>query len=139
MEYFTNITIDFEASHLVFPRLVIITLFTLGLAIAVRDRKRLLASGEYWRRVLARMDKPRFLGSLTLTVIYFSLMVPVGDNWPNTGLGFLICSVPYVFFIGWIFAHDRKGRALLPLAIVSVIGPVFVWWLFTELFFLSLP
>ena len=122
-----------------FPRLVAIVFLMLGLVIAIRDRRRLLASGKYWRKALAQMDKLRFLGSLALTVVYFSLMVPVGDFWPNTGLGFLICSLPYVFITGWIFAHDRSGRALLPLAVISVIGPVLVWWLFTELFFLTLP
>ncbi|WP_118134491.1 tripartite tricarboxylate transporter TctB family protein [Oceanicella sp. SM1341] len=135
----TRVTIDFETSHLVFPILIAIILGLLGLAIAIRDRARIAAAVPYWRRTLAAMDKPRFLGTIALTLVYFSAMVPVGDIWPNTGLGFLLCSIPYILATGLLFMHERRPRQVLPLVVVALAGPVFVWWLFTYPLFLTLP
>lgn len=135
----TQVTIDFERSHLVFPTLIGCILALLGLAILISRRNEIAGAGAYWRRISHRMDKLRFLGSLALTILYFSLMVPVGNIWPNTGLGFLICSIPYVLATGLLFMHERPPQQILVMLAIAVIGPAFVWWLFTEVFFLTLP
>ncbi|SLN12799.1 Tripartite tricarboxylate transporter TctB family protein [Roseivivax jejudonensis] len=139
MDALTQVTIDFETSHLVFPRLISVILALMGAAILLTKRQRIAGAGGYWRETLSRMDKARFFGTLALTLLYFSLMVPVGDIWPNTGRGFLICSVPYVLATGLLFMHDRTIRNVVPLAIVALLAPALVWWLFTDLFFLTLP
>ena len=139
MGQLTQVTINFETSHLLFPTIIGIVLAILGSAILIRDRARLRGAGAYWSGIWRDMDKPRFLGTLALTLAYFSLMVPIGNIWPNTGRGFLFCSVPFVFLSGLLFMHDRTLRAMLPLAIIAVVGPVFVWWLFTYPLFLTLP
>ena len=135
----THVTVDFATSHLIFPTLVGIVLAILGLAILVTNRRQIAGSGAYWRGVMGGMDKVRFFGTIAITVIYFLLMVPVGNLWPNTGLGFLICSIPYVFLTGALFLHHRAPRDLLPVAITAIVAPTLVWWLFTYLFFLTLP
>lgn len=135
----TKVTIDFEQSHLLFPKLISAVLALLFLAILIRDRKRILNVGPYWRGISSVMDKRRFFGTLALTLIYFSLMIPVGNIWPNTGLGFLLCSIPYIFLTGLLFMHERHTRPMAVLGIVAVTGPAFVWWLFTYPFFLTLP
>lgn len=133
------VSIDFDTSHLIFPRIIAVVLGLLGLAILIRDRRRIAGAGAYWRKTFAEMDRLRFIGALTLTLLYFSLMLPVGDFWPNTGMGFLLCSVPYVLLTGLLFMHERPLRAVLPLAIVALVAPTFVWWLFTYPFFMTLP
>ncbi|MEM5467301.1 tripartite tricarboxylate transporter TctB family protein [Celeribacter marinus] len=135
----TKVVIDFEQSHLLFPRLVATVLGLLLLTILLRDRKRILNAGQTWRITLNRMDKPRFFGAIALTLMYFSSMVPVGNVWPNTGMGFLLCSVPFVFCVGALFMHDRPKRALGVLALIAIVGPTCVWWLFTYPFYLTLP
>ncbi|MEV8468411.1 hypothetical protein AB0T83_16670 [Fluviibacterium sp. DFM31] len=86
-------------------------------------RDRIAASGPYWRRTSGEMDKPRFLGTPGLTVLYFWLMVPVGNIWPNTGLGFPVCLIPFVFATGFFTctacltagacdAGDRRDQAV---------------------------
>lgn len=135
----TRVEIDFATSHLVFPTVIGCVLLVLGLAIAVTHRENILGSGVMWRTTFAEMDKPRFLGTLALTIAYFSLMVPVGDIWPNTGMGFLICSIPFLLMNGLLFMRDRSLRQVAPLAIVAALAPTLVWWLFSEVFFLTLP
>ena len=139
MQDLVSVTVDFETSHLIFPSLIGAVLALLGLAIVVTRRREIAGAGSYWRDVLVRMDKARFLGTIALTVIYFLLMVPVGNMWPNTGLGFLICSIPYVFLTGLLFMHDRRLRSSIPVIVTSLVAPTLVWWLFTDLFFLTLP
>ena len=135
----THIKIDFATSHLIFPTVIGCVLAVLGLAILVTQRRSIVNSGAMWRATLAAMDKPRFLGTLGLTIAYFSLMVPVGDIWPNTGMGFLFCSIPFVLLTGLLFMHERTVRQILALAVVAVLMPTLVWWLFAEVFFLTLP
>jgi len=135
----TRVDIDFATSHLVFPTVIGCMLLVLGFAIAVIHRQNILGSGAMWRATFAEMDKPRFLGALALTIAYFSLMVPVGDIWPNTGMGFLICSIPFLLMSGLLFMRDRSLRQVVPLAIVAALAPTLVWWLFSEVFFLTLP
>ncbi|TRW98702.1 tripartite tricarboxylate transporter TctB family protein [Paracoccus sp. M683] len=134
-----KVSIDFETSHLIFPRLIIAILLVLGTIIVIRNRQAIAGSGAMWAETLRRMDKPRFLGTIALTVIYFLLMVPVGDIWPNTGLGFLICSIPFVALIGVLYMHERSLRSMIPMLIVAVVAPAIVWWLFTYVFALTLP
>lgn len=134
-----SVSVNFETSHLLFPMLIGVILMLLGAAIVVTRRGAIANSGAMWSRCFAQMDKPRFFGTLALTVIYFLLMVPVGDRWPNTGLGFLICSIPFVAGIGILYMHERNARSLIPVLIVAVAAPTLVWWLFTYVFALTLP
>lgn len=139
MGNWTQVNIDFETSHLIFPTIIGALLGVLGLAILVTHRRAILASGGYWADIVARMDKLRFFGMLALTLVYLTLMVPVGDIWPNTGMGFLVCSIPYVSLTGILFLHERGLREIWPVLVAGVVAPLIVWWMFTELFFLSLP
>ena len=139
MDGLLRVSVDFDTSHLVFPILIGGVLVLLALAIVIRERRALAGSGAMWRTTFAAMDKPRFLGALALTIVYFLVMVPVGQIWPNRGFGFLICSIPYFAAVGLLFMHDRTWRSVLPLLVVAAIAPPLIWWLFSEVFFLTLP
>lgn len=139
MDGFTSVTIDFATSHLVFPKIVACILGVLGIAILIRDRKTIAGARAHWSRIFKRMDKFRFFGTLALTLAYFGLMIPIGNIWPNTGMGFLICSIVFVFLAGLLFMHERTKSQTIPVAFVAVVCPTFVWWLFTYPLFLTLP
>lgn len=139
MDSLTAVSVDFDTSHLIFPRLIGGMLLLLGAAILLRRRRALAGAGAFWADWARRCDKPRFFGAIGLTLAYFLLMVPVGDLWPNTGMGFLLCSIPFVFLSGLLFMHDRAARPVATLLAVALIAPGAVWWLFTDLFFLTLP
>lgn len=135
----TKVEIDFATSHLIFPTLIGIILLILGVMLLIIRRREVLGAGTMWRDTFERMDKMRFFGALLLTVLYFVLMVPVGELWPNTGMGFLLCSIPFVALTGILFTHDRRLSKLVPMLIVAVIAPLLTWWLLSEIFFLTLP
>ena len=135
----TKVTIDFQSSHLVFPTLIGSVLLVLGLAILATRWRAIAGAGQFWSQTLAATDKLRFFGTIILTLIYFLLMVPVGDFWPNTGMGFLLCSIPFVALCGLLYLRDWTKSALSVLGVVSVAAPVLVWWVFAHIFFLTLP
>ena len=135
----TKVTIDFQSSHLVFPTLIGSVLLVLGLAIVLTRWRAIAGAGQYWSQAVAATDKPRFFGTIVLTLVYFLLMVPVGDVWPNTGMGFLICSIPFVALSGLLYLRERTRSAVIVLGVVSVAAPVLVWWVFAHVFYLTLP
>ncbi len=139
MQNFWAVAIDFETSHLIFPTTIAAILSLLGLAIALRHRSEFIAAPRYWCHLVTSINKIRFGGTLVLTLIYFSSMEPIGDIWPNTGLGFLLCSIPYVFAIGLLFMRERTPIGSFALGITAFFAPFAVWWIFTDLFFLTLP
>lgn len=139
MGQLTHVKINFETSQLIFPTIMACILGILGLAILITHRREILASGTHWRRIAQGMDKARFFGTIVLMLIYFSLMVPVGNIWPNTGMGFLICSIPFVFLTGLLYLNERTSRHVAVLGVTALVAPTIVWWLFADLFFLTLP
>ncbi|BCH21591.1 tripartite tricarboxylate transporter TctB family protein [Mesorhizobium sp. L-8-3] len=139
MSDLTKMTIDFQSSHLVFPTLIGAVLLALGLAILVTRWRTIAGAGQFWSQTLSEMDKPRFLGTIVLTLVYFLLMVPVGDLWPNTGMGFLLCSIPFVALSGLLYLRERTNTSVTVLTVVAVAAPVLVWWVFAHVFFLTLP
>jgi hypothetical protein len=139
MSELTRVTIDFQTSHLVFPMLVGCVLLALGTAILLTRWRAIAGSGQYWSRILATTDKLRFFGTIVLTLIYFLVMVPVGDFWPNTGMGFLLCSIPYLMLCGLLYLREWSARLVATLGIVAVVAPILVWWVFADVFFLTLP
>lgn len=136
---FTHVTIDFSTSHLVFPAIIGTILLLLGLAIIATRWHQFAHAGVYWSGVFAAIDKPRFFGTIALTLVYFLLMVPLGDFWPNTGMGFLLCSIPFVALMGLLYLHEKTKGLLIALGIVSLAAPLIVWWVFANVFFLTLP
>lgn len=139
MGNFTHVHINFATSQLVFPTIIGCLLGILGVAILITRRRSILASGTYWRDIAHNMDKSRFFGCILLTLVYFSVMEPVGSIWPNTGMGFLVPSIPFIFLCGLLFLHERGWRQLWPLALMALLAPTLVWWVFNDLFALTLP
>lgn len=138
-----KVHIEFNQSHLFFPRIVEWTLLGLLLAIAVVHGPELLAQ---WRNgaVKSRLsqwqvDKRRLFGCLALTAVYFIAMEPVGRLYPNSGIGFLLTSIAYGFALSWLFVHGINRRKIFLMAMSSVITPFLVWLVFSHLFKITLP
>ena len=134
-----RVTIDFKTSHLLFPIIIGTLLAVLFLAILATQWRSIgatLATRPAWP---AGIDQMRFFGTIALTIVYFLTMPPLGDLYPNTGFGFAVCSIPYLFALGALYLHHRGPRQLLAVGLNAVIAPLVVWYLFSELFNISLP
>lgn len=139
IESMLEVQIDFNNSHWFFPTIVCVVLLMLLLAIVVTRRRQIalaLSQQPFWP---AGIDKLRFFGTLILTVGYFAALQPVGDRFPNTGLGFLICSIPFLFLLGCLYLHQHGPRQLLGVLLCALIAPTTIWYLFSQILTITLP
>lgn len=134
-----SVKVDFATSHLFFPHIIegiLAILLVIIFATRWRTIQAALSKGPIWP---FGIDQYRFFGTVICTVIYFVTMPLIGYQFPNTGLGFLFASIPYVFLIGVLYLHDRHPRQLVYAAINAVIAPTIVWYLLSNVFNISLP
>lgn len=139
-----KVQVDFNQSHLLFPSLVQWLLFFLLLLMAVVYGPAYLAKARAARAAAASPARPqvdwvRLGGFLALTVVWFFVMEPVGRLLPNTGIGFLLASIPYGVALSWLFVHDIDRHKWMLIGISSVATPLVVWAVFAYVFQITLP
>lgn len=138
-----SVTIQFDQSHLFFPRIIHWVLLIQLVLIAVFVLRPYLREVSAGTKSLpfthGHFDSFRFFGTLVLTVLYFLSMDYVGEFFPNTGLGFLIMSIPYMFLLSLLYVHHRDGRHLFRIALNSVLAPIVAWYVLARLFSITLP
>lgn len=138
-----DVSIDFEQSHLFFPRIVSWALvILLGLIVVTRYRHA-IPGIKHAGRVLAgregEFDHKRFFGTIVLTTIYFYMMGVLSDVFPNTGYSFLICSIVFVLALSLLYIDHFSRRLLLIVVANALIAPTLAWYVLAELFRITLP
>ena len=141
-ELFT-VTIDFQQSHLFFPDIVHWMLLIIALLILVFEAPAYLREVRAGRKTLpfsnCRFDAGRVFGTLLLTLAYFLAMPWVGGFFPNTGLGFLLVSIPYMAALSLLYLHQRDRPHLVRMGLNAVIAPAIAWFVLAKLFAITLP
>ena len=141
-ELFT-VTIEFQQSHQFFPGIIHWMLLLIVLLILVLEAPPYLREVRAGRRSLpftkGPFDTSRFFGTLVLTLAYFLAMPWVGGFFPNTGLGFLIMSIPYMAALSLLYLHERDRRHLTKIGLTAIIAPVVAWFILAKLFAITLP
>ena len=109
-----DVNIAFDQSHLFFPKLITYILLGLLVIILISKRRRMApALKQAGRAVLFAengFDRWRFFGTLVLIIAYFYFMAVVGDAFPNTGYGFLLTSIPFVFLLDLLNLTSTSAR-----------------------------
>ena len=144
-----KVSIDFSQSHLFFPHIIHwILLILAGLIILtegpkalrkMRDRAEERKSANGTEPAHKKVDWSRLLGMLVLTVLYFYLMEPVGEFFPNTGFGFLFASIPFMFLLSLLFVHEPVRRDFITITLSSIISPTVAWYVLAQMFNITLP
>lgn len=138
-----NVSIDFQRSHTFFPTIILWILLILGLAIVVvfgipfiRDVKRGKRMPSFF---VENFDKLRLFGTLALMIVYVLTMRHVGEFFPNMGLGFLFASIPFMFLLSLLYAHNINRQKIMLITLNSLIIPGVSWYILGNLFNMSLP
>ena len=138
-----QVSVDFATSHMFFPKLVIyFLLFLLALIFiiyGIPKLKKIGSGDETFSFSTEHIDKFRLFGTLILTVAYFMLMDYVGQFWPNTGLGFLFVSIPFIFLLSLLYSHELTKHKLILIILNAAIAPSIAWYVLAQLFNISLP
>jgi len=138
-----KVHIDFKQSHTFFPTIVSWVMGVLLAAIFVVygiPYIRAVFRGE--RKIsfsMRNIDTFRLLGTLFLTVVYFLSMDYVGGFFPNTGLGFLFMSVPFMFLLSLLYVHGLNRVKLLIMSLNAIIAPSIAWLVLAKMFRITLP
>lgn len=136
-----SVTIDFDQSHLFFPRIIITLVAILAVVILVtnfRPVMRAIRSGRY-QFFVKNADFFRLLVTLALIPAYFWLMDFIGMVLPNMGLGFLLSSIPFVFLMSMLYCHEKTRRNVIIISANALIAPTFVWVVLYHFFLVSMP
>ena len=138
-----EVSIDFEESHLFFPRIVSWVLVGL-LAIILLSKSNRIApalrrAGQAVTQGGDGFDRKRFFGTILLIVIYFYMMAVVGDIFPNTGFGFLFVSIPFIFLLSMLYVEHSTRKNILIIAVTAAIAPTLAWYVLSQLFRITLP
>nr|WP_319390334.1 tripartite tricarboxylate transporter TctB family protein [uncultured Cohaesibacter sp.] len=138
-----KVSIDFSQSHLFFPHIIHWILLILAVLIALTSGPKLLRQMREKKKDDKQTGTPtdwvRLLGTLVLTIIYFSLMETVGDLFPNTGFGFLFTSIPFMFLLSVLFVHQPGRREFVTITLSSIISPAVAWYVLAQMFNITLP
>ncbi len=138
----TSIEIDFEQSHLFFPRIIIGILVLLLIVIAVMHLPRKIKeikNGDKFSFFEENYDKVKLFSTIAIIMIYFKLMEYVGSLFPNMGYGFLFTSIVFMFAISLLFIGKSTKRKMIAITLNSVITPALAWFIFGYLFHITLP
>lgn len=143
---FLSIAIDFETSHLFFPRIMIGIIILLLLIIGIQNLVKKIRDGSLKESIKSfhffeeNYDKLKLYGSIVSVAVYFFLMDFIGRFFPNQGLGFLITSIPFMFFMSFLLVGKAqfKNNRIAILA-SSLATPLFAWILFAKIFYITLP
>lgn len=140
---FLRVTIDFDQSHLFFPRIMTWVLVGLVLlAVGARHREFARNWGGMCRNCASAakgFDVKRFGATIALLVVYAVAMDRLSDVWPNTGLSFLVCSMAFTAAMSLLYVHDPDRKKLVAIGLAAVLAPLVVWYALAKLFFLTLP
>lgn len=138
-----SVSIDFETSHLFFPRIIhwmMGGLFALILLTKVAPFLVAVKRGERTLPIVGEpMDRFRFFGTLILIAAYFYLMAIVGDLFPYTGYGFLFVSMAFVLLMSLLYVHEWTKRSVTIIVINAVVAPSLAWFVLAKLFTITLP
>jgi len=138
-----TVTIDFERSHLFFPQIIHWLLLIFVLLILATQGVPYLREVRAGTKSLpftsGHFDSLRFFGTIVLTIAYFLSMQYVGEFFPNTGLGFLLMSIPYMFALSWLYLHRRDRRHVMATTINALLAPIIAWYVLAQLFGITLP
>lgn len=143
---FLSINIDFETSHLFFPRIIIGVIILLLVIIGVKELTKKIRTGNLkksfkeFRFFEENYDKLKLYGSIISVACYFFFMNYIGRLFPNQGLGFLFASIPFMFIMSFLLVGKENFKIhRTSILISSVITPLFAWILFAKLFYITLP
>lgn len=139
-----DLTIDFKQSHLFFPKLISFLLLCFLILILIVNRNGIKEKliGLFNARhdeYVDKVNKKKMFLSVLLLCAYFFIMPYVGDISPNSGYGFLITTMPFIFLLSLIYIPELKKKELVIITINSLVSPISIWFLMGHVFGISLP
>ncbi|WP_105567210.1 tripartite tricarboxylate transporter TctB family protein [Microbacterium halophytorum] len=138
MRHLLTLDIPFDSYHLVFPYaiggILVLLLVAMGIQKLIslvvnragkrgepRERRRFFDAGFDWKKLF---------GTLVLAIAYVFLLDP---------LGFLISSILFIAAVSFVLRPVFTPRAIIGVALNAILTPTIIWFVFGQLFDITLP
>ena len=138
----TTVWIDFEQSHLYFPRIIVGLLLAMALLMMVRFLPAKIQRLRSGQRPVFFQNKSSWKmvgGAVFLLWLYIVGMGVIGAFFPNRGFGFLIASIFFMLASTFLFMGERTRKKVLIGVINALVTPVLAWLVFGQAFHITLP
>lgn len=135
-----NVSIDFDSSHMFFPKIVITCMIFIGMIIVYRERRLIVDSLRKFsaNEIINNRNYKAYL-FIALISAYILGMEALGEIFPNTGYAFLILTIPLMFIIPLLIENEFTKRKIIYMAINAVVSPIIAWVVLGQLFNITLP
>ncbi|SFJ80570.1 Tripartite tricarboxylate transporter TctB family protein [Halobacillus dabanensis] len=134
MEDLLTVELTFSEYHIIFPRIIITILLILGAMIVFRYFYKRVKQGSSKKRefsfFMANYDKSKLFGSAILLFLYPFMMEL---------LGFLISTILFMFVITLLFIGKVQKKALFTSLTNALATTFVVWYVFGQVFDITLP
>lgn len=118
------------------PRLVAVLFFLIGLPLIIIGRRRVTEDVSNETSGVMDVQQQKVFGGMPAVAVTIGLMA--GYLWLMQPLGFIITSTGYVFLQTLVLKKDSEKRYVL-FALTSVLPTLFAYYLFVNVFGISLP
>ncbi|MFD2705232.1 tripartite tricarboxylate transporter TctB family protein [Salibacterium lacus] len=133
MSDFFTIEMSYNTYHIIFPRIILGILIILGLILLAANIKKV--AGKEGKRVSFQFftenyDKLKLYGTMVLLILYAAVLPRIG---------FLAASLLFMFAITLLYIGNVKLRSIFISLSNSLATVLIVWYVFGNLFSITLP
>ncbi|SEA78640.1 Tripartite tricarboxylate transporter TctB family protein [Thalassobacillus cyri] len=134
MNDFLTLEFKFSESHTVFPKIVLSILVMLLILIVINQVIQRYKDGKLtdfnFKFFTGNYDKLKFYGTVALLIGY-GLTLEL--------LGFLLSSILFMFLIMLLYIGNLKRKAILLSLANSILTSFIIWFVFGQMFDITLP
>lgn len=131
-----NIEIVHSQSHLIFPKIILIVFGLLGIGLIIQriiSTKRLkleFVDSEKFSFFEKNMDKTKFIGTFVALILFVVAM---------KYLSFIVGGIIGMSILNLLYNDSHTNKNVLISIIISVVETLVVWFLFSNVFGVTLP
>ncbi|MGF1760636.1 tripartite tricarboxylate transporter TctB family protein [Photobacterium sagamiensis] len=137
-----DVSVDFDTSQWFFPKIVLTLMALLLAVIFILDKDKIISNVKTllkFKESNKNTNITKIVLSVVLLIVYFLSMEWLGELFPNTGYGFLIASIPFMFVLSLFYLPKVEKNEIIAVSINSIMSPVIAWYTLGVVFGITLP
>ncbi|WP_160807576.1 tripartite tricarboxylate transporter TctB family protein [Virgibacillus salexigens] len=134
MKGLLTVELKFSEYHTIFPNIMLTILIFLAVLMLFLNVIRRIKEGRlrefHFQFFVDNYDKLKFFGTLVLLIAYAFVL---------ESIGFLLATILFMFLISLLFIGDIKKKSIFVSLTNSLSTSLIIWYLFGQLFDITLP
>ncbi|MFC3040763.1 tripartite tricarboxylate transporter TctB family protein [Virgibacillus xinjiangensis] len=134
MKDFFTLDMSYSTYHLVFPRIIWSILILIGAVLLLSNLIKRTKEGRltnfHFRFFTENYDKVKFYGTIVLLVVYAAILERIG---------FVPASIIFMLLITLLYIGNIRRKSIIISITNSLATTIVVWYVFGQLFDITLP